>query len=388
MSASGGRVRPGRNSGRRNERRGPVRTYLDHNATSPARPEARDAAVAAMSLAGNPSSAHREGRKARALVEDAREAVAALVDAGPREAVFTSGGTEANNLALLGCGRPRVLVSAVEHPSVLQAAPFAERIAVDREGRIDLSDLDARLASDDAPALVSVMAANNETGVLQPLREVLRLARGHGALIHCDAVQAAGRTGGGWSAADLLTLSSHKLGGLQGAGALVVRDGLPLAARIRGGGQEFGLRAGTEALPALAAFGAACRAARDDDWERVRALRDDLEARLLAAAPGAEVLGAGAGRLPNTTAIAHPAVDAPTMVMSLDLEGVAVSAGAACSSGKMAASHVAEAMGRGDLARRAVRFSLGRSTTLEDCARAVAAWTAIHDRLARPSHAA
>ena len=232
------------------------------------------------------------------------------------------------------------------------------------------------------------MAANNETGVLQPLGEILRLARRHGALVHCDGVQAAGRIDGAWREADLLTLSAHKLGGLPGAGALVVRNGLPLAARIRGGGQEFGLRAGTEALPALAAFGAACRSAPDDDWERVRALRDDLEARLLAAAPDAEILGAGAERLPNTVAIAHPTIDAPTMTMRLDLEGVAISAGAACSSGKMAPSHVAEAMGRGDLAARAARFSLGPPTASGDCDRAVAAWTTTHDRLARRSLAA
>ena len=365
-----------------------MRAYLDHNATSPLRAEAREAALAAMALGANPSSVHREGRLARALVEDAREAVAALAGAAARETVFTSGGTEANDLALRGCGRRRLLVSAVEHPSVLEAAPDARRLPVDGDGRVDLGALEAALADEGGPALVSVMAANNETGVVQPLGDVLRLARRHGALVHCDAVQAAGRIGGDWAGADLIALSGHKLGGLQGAGALVVRGGVRLEARLRGGGQELGRRAGTEAAPALAAFGAACLAARGDDPERLRLLRDDLEARLLAAAPGAVVLGAGVPRLPNTTAIAHPAVDAETAVMSLDLAGVAVSAGAACSSGKMAASHVAMAMGRGDLARRAVRFSLGRSTTAAECDRAVEAWAALHRRLAERRHAA
>ena len=357
-----------------------VTHYLDHNATSPLRAEARKAASRAMTCGGNASSVHRHGRHARSLIEDAREIVASYVSCSPLEVVFTSGGTEANNLALLGPDRRRILISAVEHPSVAKAVPSAVSVPVDHQGRVDLEALEAELACDAGPAMVSVMAANNETGVVQPLADVMHVARQHGALVHCDAVQAAGRYCGAWQEADLVSLSAHKFGGMAGAGALIVRDGVPLAARSRGGGQEYGLRAGTESLAAIAAFGAAVTAACGDDTARLRQLRDDMEARMLDVVPDAVVFSGDAGRLDNTLAIAHPDIDAETMVMSFDLDCVAISAGSACSSGRMEPSSVIEAMGFPSLSRHAVRLSLGWSTTPEDCDAAVRAWEAANTR--------
>ncbi len=364
-----------------------VKHYLDHNATSPLRPEARRAALEAMDCAGNASSVHGDGRRARALIEEARERVAALAGCAPLEVVFTSGGTEANNLALAGAGASRILVSAVEHPSVARAAPGAAVIPVDGDGLVDIGALDRLLDTGPSPALVSVMAANNETGVIEPLDDVIAVARRHGALVHCDAVQAAGRCRGGWQEADLVSLSGHKLGGLAGAGALVVRDSVGLAARALGGGQEYGRRAGTEPLAAIAAFGAAA-AADDRGRDRLKALRDDMERCMTRAVPDSIVLCATADRLGNTTAIAHPRIDAATMVMCFDLDSIAISAGAACSSGRMEPSRVIAAMGYPELARHAVRFSLGWSTTSEDCDAAVRAWAAADARLPRRRRAA
>ncbi|HSI00035.1 MAG TPA: cysteine desulfurase family protein, partial [Reyranella sp.] len=328
--------------------------YLDHNATSPLRPAALDAMVEALRSGGNPSSVHRPGRAARARIDKARRQVAGLVGGLPGEIVFTSGGTEANNMALHGNGRQRVLVSAIEHESVLKAVPGAERIAVDRNGVIDLAALERMLAG--GPALVSVMLANNETGVIQPISEVVRLARVAGALVHCDAVQAAGKVpvdlhGLG---VDYLSLSAHKLGGPTGAGALVVRAAAPFAPDRVGGGQESHRRAGTENVAGLAGFGAAAEASRDG--LDVAALRDRIEASL----PMAMVHGAGAPRLPNTSCLSMPGVNAETQVMALDLAGVGVSAGAACSSGKVTRSAVLAAMGvEAADADAAIRISCG-----------------------------
>jgi len=328
-------------------------TYLDWNATTPLRPEAAAAMSAVLARCGNPSSVHRWGRWARQAVEQARSSVAALLDAPPEGVVFVSGGTEANHLALLGSGRDRVLVSAVEHDSVLRAVPEAERIPVDRDGVVVLDTLDRLLASDRLPALVSVMLANNETGVVQPVAAIAAIARAHGALFHCDAVQAAGKIAldTGAIGADLVTLSAHKLGGPPGIGALVVRGELELMPLLRGGGQERGRRAGTENLAGIAGFAAAAVAAAEEIavYDRVHSLRNALEAGLAAIAPEAVVLGAAAPRLPNTAAIAMPGVAAETQVIALDLDGVMVSAGSACSSGKVGPSHVLEAMGVGSI---------------------------------------
>ena len=362
--------------------------YLDHNATTPVRPAARAAALEVIEETGNASSVHAAGRRARARLERAREQVATVIGCTPRAVVFTSGGTEANHIVLHGCGRKHLLVSAVEHPSVLQCHDEVTVVQVDAQGRVDLAALKELLAQSKGDAMVSVMAANNETGVVQPLEAVIDLAHAHGALVHSDAVQAATKFDGAWKRADFLTISAHKLGGLQGAGAVVTQNGAVLRPVRRGGGQELGLRSGTEALPALSAFGAAADEASNDDGESLRGLRDTLETAMMEVAPDAVVLGDDAERLPQTLAIAHPSVDAETLVMRFDLEGVAISAGSACSSGKMAASHVVEAMGRPDLARHVIRLSLGWSTTADDCEQAVAAWSRIVGSLPAASHAA
>ena len=355
--------------------------YLDHNATSPLRPVAFDAMVEALTLGGNPSSVHKTGRAARALIEKARRQVASLVGALPAEIVFTSGGTEANNLVLKGTGRRRVLASAVEHDSVLKARA-CEIVPVDGDGVVDLAALERLLAGSPERALVSVMFANNETGVLQPVAEVVRLARQAGALVHCDAVQGAGKQpvdlhGLG---VDYLSLSAHKFGGPTGVGALVVRTGAPFETDRKGGGQESNRRAGTENVAGIAGFGAAAEAARDG--LHVAKLRDRLEAELLKIAPEAKVYGAGAPRLSNTTCISMPGVKAETQVMALDLAGVCVSAGAACSSGKVSRSAVLTAMGiEPSEAEMALRISCGWSTVSEDIDRLIAAWRDLYIRV-------
>jgi len=363
----------------------PRETYLDWNATAPLRPEAAAAVAAALALCGNPSSVHRWGRAARRLVEVARGAVAALAGASPDGVVFTSGGTEANHLALLGSGRERILVSAIEHGSVLQAVPAAERIPVDAEGIVDAARLEQLLAGDSRPALVSVMLANNETGILQPVARIAEIARAHGALFHCDAVQAAGKMplAAAELGADLLSLSAHKLGGPPGIGALVVTGAAELAPLIRGGGQERGRRAGSENLPGIAGFAAAAEAALAavTDYRRVQDLRDGLEAAALRAVPEAVAIGAGVPRLPNTAALSLPGVAAETQVIALDLDGVMVSAGAACSSGKVGPSHVLAAMRTPpDIAQGAIRVSLGWTTREADIAHFLDAWTGLARR--------
>jgi cysteine desulfurase len=363
-------------------------TYLDWNATAPLRPEAAAAIAAALARCGNPSSVHRWGRAARYSVERAREAVAGLVGAAPDWVVFVSGGTEANHLALLGAGRQRILVSAVEHNSVLEAVPGAERVAVDGDGIVDLARLEQQLAADPRPAIVSVMLANNETGIIQPVAEIAGVARAHGALFHCDAVQAAGKIALAAAdiGADLISLSAHKLGGPMGIGALVAAGHAEPTALIRGGGQERGRRAGSENLPGIAGFAAAAEAAAAGigDYQRVRQLRDGLERAAIAAVPDALVIGAGAQRLPNTTALALPGISAETQVIALDLDGVMVSAGAACSSGKVGPSHVLAAMGVApEIAAGTIRVSLGWTTNEADIAHFLEAWTALHRRLSR-----
>ncbi|MFI4999434.1 MAG: cysteine desulfurase family protein [Reyranellales bacterium] len=360
----------------------PESVYLDHNATSPLRPAAFDAMVEALRAGGNPSSVHRVGRAARARIDTARRQVAALVGALPAEIVFTSGGTEANNLALSAARRRRVLASAVEHDSVLNAARNLEVVAVDRDGVVDLVALQRLLAASREPALVSVMFANNETGVLQPIAEVVRLAHAAGALVHCDAVQGAGKAPVDFHGlgVDYLSLSAHKLGGPTGVGALVVREGASLVADRRGGRQESNRRAGTENVAGIAGFGVAAVEARSG--LATLALRDQLEASLRAIAPAARVFGGGAPRLPNTVCISMPGVSAETQVMALDLAGVAVSAGAACSSGKVSRSAVLSAMGvEAAVAETALRISFGWNTVSEDIERLIAAWQDLYVRV-------
>ncbi|MEJ0015669.1 MAG: aminotransferase class V-fold PLP-dependent enzyme [Acetobacteraceae bacterium] len=357
--------------------------YLDANATEPLRPEARAAMLAALEVTGNPSSVHAAGRAARCILEDAREALAARFGAAPANLVFTSGGTEADALAIhaLGAGR-RVIVGATEHAAVFAAAPGAATLPVDCDGVADLAWLAAWLA-DGPAALVCLMAANNETGTLQPIAEAAALCRRHGAWLHVDAVQAAGRSHVSLAAlgAHSVAISSHKLGGPPGAGALLLAPGAAaIAPLIAGGGQERGRRGGTPALPAIAGFAAAARAATGAP--HLAALRDAAEAA--AAGAGALVCGGGTTRLDNTTCLALPGIRADAQVIALDLDGVAVSAGAACSSGRMAASHVLAAMGLGPLASEAIRVSLPWNATEADVAAFAAAYHRMAERL-RPA---
>jgi cysteine desulfurase len=353
-------------------------TYLDWNATAPLRPEAAAAIGAALALGGNPSSVHSRGRAARQLVEESRETIAALVGAPADGITFTSGGTEANHLALIGSGRERVLVSAVEHSSVLQAVPEAERIPVDAKGVIELAALSTMLGADERSALVSIMRANNETGVIQPIRAVADIAQAHGALFHCDAVQAVGKVPLSLAeiGADLMTLSAHKIGGPSGIGALVSAGAEPTPL-LRGGGQERNRRAGTENLSGIAGFAAAAGAGDPGEYNRIGELRDRLEAALV----DAIIMGADAPRLPNTSSIAMPGVPAETQIIAFDLDGVMVSAGAACSSGKVGPSHVLAAMGIApEIANATIRVSLGWSTSEADIAHFIDSWTALYRR--------
>jgi cysteine desulfurase len=348
--------------------------YLDANATEPLRPEARAAVLAALDVTGNPSSIHRAGRAARRVMEDAREAIAARFGGRPAELVFTSGGTEADALAIhaLRAGR-RLIVGATEHDAIRAAAGDAAILPVDRDGIADLDALAALLADGGGPALVCLMLANNETGTIQPVAEAAVICRRARALLHVDAVQAAGRMAVDLAAlgAHSLALSGHKLGGPKGAGALLLAPELSaIAPLIAGGGQERGRRGGTPPLPAIAGFAAAALAAADA--APLTPLRDAVERA--AGAAGAVVLAAGAPRLANTTCLALPGVRADAQVIALDLDGIAVSAGAACSSGKVAESHVLAAMGLGALASQAIRVSLPWSATEADVAAFVAAY--------------
>ena len=375
----------------------PTRAYLDYNATAPLREPALGVMTRALAHLGNPSSVHAEGREARRLVEEARAKVAALVGAKPANVIFTSGGTEANVLALSPLTHPlggpaasRLLVSAVEHPSVLAGGRFppahVERIGVDGQGRLDLADLEEKLRHGDGPALVSVMAANNETGVLQPIHEAAEIVHARGHVLHVDAVQAASRVPVGLSHADLLTLSAHKIGGPQGIGALVFDDArVHIEPLLRGGGQERGRRAGTEAVALIAGFGAAAEAAGAElgDSARTSRLRAWLETGLCTISPEAEIFGVGAERVPNTTCFGLEGVRAETAVIALDLAGVAVSSGSACSSGKVSESHVLRAMGVAPgLTRSAIRVSLGCNNRESDVERFLEAWRSFSAKLA------
>ncbi|BBO12813.1 cysteine desulfurase [Bradyrhizobium ottawaense] len=373
------------------------RVYLDWNATTPLRAEARRAMLAAWDLVGNPSSVHAEGREARRLIEEARATLAVAVGALPRNVVFTSAGTEANALALSpglrrSSGGPveRLLVSAVEHASVLAGGRFAADkiglIPVMRSGVVDLDHLRS-LLRDGAPALVSVMAANNETGALQPVAEVARIVHKAGGLLHVDAIQALGKIPFEINAmgADLATFSAHKVGGPKGVGALVVAEGLTgLEPLLRGGGQELNRRAGTENVAGIAGFGAAVKAALQtlsEDAEQVATLRNRLENGIRGIA-GATIFSDEVKRLPNTVLFTAPGLKAETAVIGFDLEGIAVSSGSACSSGKVQPSHVLSAMGYDPaVAQGAVRLSLGWSTEPDDINRALEAWRKLGNTL-------
>ena len=375
-----------------------ARAYFDWNATAPLRAQAREAMLDALGPAGNASSVHAEGRAARALIEQARREVAELVGAEPAQVVFTSGATEANMLALTPAieadGRRLVgdvlLVSAIEHPSVRAGGRFhkVEELPVTGDGIVDLQRLAQRLAQADRP-LVSVMLANNETGVVQPLREVARLVHAAGGLLHVDAAQGPGRIDCDINAlgADLLTISGHKFGGPQGTGALVRHPDIHIADQLlKGGGQERGQRAGTEAVASIAGFGAATRVvrqSREAEAKYMESLLNLLETGLRHLTPGAIIFGRSAPRLPNTTLVALPGLKAETAIIMFDLNGIAVSSGSACSSGKVQASHVLVAMGHTRYAKSAIRISLGHETTENDVKKLLNAWLKVTSPLSK-----
>ncbi len=366
------------------------RVYLDWNATTPPVPEVVAAmAEAARDAWANPASVHSFGRSARARVEDAREAVAALVGRDPRDVVLTSGGTEANNLALRGAFSVEggvLVTSRLEHPSVSRVAEALERegrarvrwLRVRPEGVIDVEDL-GRALSDGPVRLVAVQAVNHETGVVQPLAEVTRLAHAAGARLHVDAVQTFGRIDDVFAGADTLSLAAHKMRGPKSIGALVLRPGVAVAPVLLGGSQERGVRPGTVDPVAAAGLAVAARRARTSPgaWGRVAPLRDALQSALLRMAPGARVHGAASPRAPHVASVAFPGWSGPELVAALDLEGVAVSSGSACSAGTAEPSSVLLAMGDEEAARCSVRFSLGEDTTAGDIDHALAAVTRV-----------
>ena len=377
--------------------------YLDHNATSPLRPECLSAVTHALAVGGNPSSIHANGRAARAIAEEARARVAALAGAAADAVIFTSGATESNNLALFGAVEgslegessriTRIFVSAIEHSSVLATADrLAERfpwvrvarLPVTAEGVIDPEGLRVALREGKGRALVAVMAANNETGVVQPIPDVSKWTREAGALLLVDAVPACGKTVLDFAHCDYMTLSAHKLGGPMGSGALLVAKDAPLASQLVGGGQEKGLRAGACNLSGIAGFGAAAHALADGGGERARIahLRDHFEIGLKAAAPEAVIFGARAERLCSTSAFAIPGLTAETALIGLDLDGVMMSSGSTCSSGKVTVSHVLAAMGVEEkLAACALRASFGWSSTMEDVTAAIASLVKLRERV-------
>jgi len=358
--------------------RGVTRIYLDHNATTPVAPAVADAIDAAQrSVFGNPSSIHHAGQAAKTALDDARSALAGLIGAEPSEVVFTSGGSEADNLALRGAaepgaaaGRRHLVASAIEHEAVLQTLKALGQagwritlVGVDASGVVDPARLAEALT--DETALVSVMHANNEIGTLQPVAELAALAHERGALFHTDAVQSVGKVPVDARAlgVDLLSLSGHKFNGPKGVGALWVRRGTRLRSQLTGGRQERNRRAGTENVPALVGLGVAAALAQPegaDEAGRLAALRDRLERGILMSVPGTMVNGAPDRRIGNTTNISFDRVEAESLLIALDLEGVAVSTGSACSSGTLSPSHVLRAMGfSAHRTQNSIRFSLG-----------------------------
>ena len=377
-----------------------MRIYLDYNATTPPLPEAIDAMTAALTTDfGNASSVHAFGQRAKAIVDDARGAVAALIDADPSEIVFTGSGTEADNLALRGAaeavapsGRRHIVTTGIEHEAVLNTCRALEKqgwrltiLPAGNDGIVAADALQAAVSRE--TALVSVMHANNETGVIQPVAPLARIAREHGAVFHTDAVQSAGKipVSTRQLGADLLSISAHKFGGPKGVGALWIRRGVRLVSTVTGGRQERSRRAGTENVPAIAGMGAAARVAGahlSGAGPRVGALRDQLETQILAAVPGTAVNGDREHRVPNTTNISFDGVEAESLLIALDLQGIAVSTGSACSSGSLEPSHVLKAMGLPNTrTRNALRFSLGSSTTRAEIDAVVAALPALVGKL-------
>ncbi|MER2520075.1 MAG: cysteine desulfurase family protein [Bdellovibrionales bacterium] len=363
--------------------------YLDYNATAPMKPAVRAAVAEAMERYGNASSVHRFGRIVRRHIEDARANVAALVGVKSAQVIFTSGGTESNNLAVRNVQQgARIATSSIEHESILSNAAGAPRIPANEQGIIDLEQAKAIMRGLPSRSLVSVMLVNNETGIIQPVARIAEIARAQGHYTHTDAVQAAGRLPVDFDSlgADYLSLSAHKIGGPQGVGALIVSERVlaSFTPLLRGGGQEMNRRPGTENVPGIAGFGAAAQLAADDlrDMPRLAQLRDRFEKRLQEiGGEDVEIIGKSAPRVANTACLVTEGMVGETQVMAMDLEGVAVSAGAACSSGKVKPSHVLLAMGLPEArAKSGLRVSLGWKTEASDIERCVAAWQKIYVR--------
>jgi cysteine desulfurase len=362
------------------------RIYLDYNATTPIRPEAIASAGDAMRFVGNASSIHGFGREARKIVEDARAEVASLVKVRPAQVIFNGGATESNNTILSGYQDKNILIGATEHPSVIEAAPKADKIPVTKDGVVDLDKL-ATILNNAEIDLVCVQLVNSETGVIQPVAEIAALLKDRGAKLHVDAVQAAGRIDLDFKTlgCDYLSLSAHKFGGPQGVGAIIFREGLQLPKLLRGGGQEKRQRAGTENVAGIAGFGTAAKLAAMElahYQTYTKALQDKLESGLRKIANDLTIAGEHAPRVTNTTCAILPNISAETALMSMDLEGIAVSSGSACSSGTFKPSHVLEAMGYGEtITKSALRFSYGYATTADEIDETIAAYARVITRL-------
>ena len=355
--------------------------YFDYNATAPLRSSSKKAMLEAMDFLGNASSVHSFGREVRRKIESSRGEIADVLGIETKRVIFTSGATESNNLALKNFPG-RVIVSAIEHDSILKVREDLIVVSVLEDGTVDLEKLEAVLSKDfTGPTLVSIMTANNETGIIQPLAEIIQIAKRHGAYVHSDAVQAVGRLNFPWQALDMVSISAHKLGGPAGIGCLVINPKLPLISHIRGGGQERSYRAGTENLLGIAGMAAALRDSVQDDWKLVERLRDDLEDLISGISPESLVLKSNVGRLSNTALFYMPGVKSETQVMNFDLEGFAVSAGSACSSGKVKASTVLKAMGLdNDKSSEMIRISLGPKSTRSEIEAFAQVWQSIYNK--------
>lgn len=361
-------------------------TYLDYNATAVIRPQVIDLVKDVMAETGNASSIHTHGQKARGRVEKAREQVASLINVKPEQVIFTSGATESNNTVLCPYAQKRALISAIEHLAVLQPLPQAEKIPVTKNGTVDLDAFEKMLGTGELPAIISVMLVNSETGVIQPVKEIAAMARARNVLVHSDAVQALGRIPLDFHelGLDYMSLSAHKMGGPQGVGALVIRDGVPFEKFMKGGTQERLMRAGTVNVAGIAGFGLAAEIAEHDlkEYARITSLRDSMEDRMKAIEPSIIICGSQAPRVGNTSSLSLPGVSAQTQMMSLDLAGIAVSSGSACSSGSFKPSHVLQAMGfTEEESKTALRISLGWATTPDEIDHFVEAWSTMVQKI-------
>lgn len=365
--------------------------YLDYNATTPVKPEVADVMLSVLKSGGNPSSVHHLGRQAKAVLEKSRQTIGDMINCRPQMITFTSGGTEANNIALMSSGTQHLITSASEHDSILQITDSfegtVEILPLDENGLVPVEDLTTALSKqdDNTHTLISIMMANNETGVLQDIQSLAQIAHEAGATFHTDAIQALGKTPVDFKelGVDMMSLSAHKIGGPQGVGALVALEKLNIAPLIRGGGQEVGRRSGTENLPGIAGFAEAVRLVPKNlqKLAEISQMRDHLEKTILDHAPNAKCFGQNSPRTGNTTTILMPDVLSETQVMAFDLDGICISAGSACSSGKVKASHVISAMGASEEdARCTIRVSLGWNTTQDEVDQFVASWIKLYDR--------